>query len=146
MKCINFRIRTKNYQKYIYCMHFKRNIEISNCINCKYKEYKKIEAIKKQTKKQRKLERKRYSIITNNLNVCYICTQSPKNDLNEVFGGSNRKKSMQWGLVIPICRECHSEWHLNKQLRKKYQQEAQRSFEKQYGHEMFMLEFKRNYL
>ena len=114
MKCVNFRVRTKDYQKYIYCMHFKRKIEISECRNCEYKEYKQFKEIKKQSNKQRKLEAKRFSIITDNLSVCYICDQKKKRDLNEVFGGSNRSKSIEWGLVIPICGDCHSEWHLSK--------------------------------
>ena len=53
---------------------------------------------------------------------------------------------MQWGLVIPICRECHQEWKTNKELRIKYQQEAQFKFEDQYDHELFMQEFRKNYI
>ena len=146
MKCKNLKIRSKKYEKYIYCSKKNTKITYQDCTKCKYKEYKQIKKIKKQSKKQRKFETKRFSIITNNLNICYICNQNEKRDLNEVFGGSNRRKSMEWGLVIPICGDCHFEWHLSKELRQKYQQEAQLIFEKQYSHESFMAEFKRNYL
>lgn len=53
---------------------------------------------------------------------------------------------MIWGLVIPICRECHNVWELDKDMRKEHQQEAQRIFEKKYSHELFMTEFKKNVL
>ena len=53
---------------------------------------------------------------------------------------------MKYGLVIPVCRKCHSEYDINKELRLKYQQEAQRIFEEKYSHELFMKEFKKNKL
>ena len=40
--------------------------------------------IKKKTSKLQKLEKNRFSILTNNLEQCYICGKS-KDDLNEVF-------------------------------------------------------------
>lgn len=54
----------------------------------------------------------------------------------------------QWngGLVIPICRECHQEWKINKELRIKYQKESQQKFENKYNHELFMQEFRKNYI
>lgn len=57
------------------------------------------------------LERKRYSIITNDLTVCYWCGR-PKDDLHEIFGGSNRILSMEDGMVVPLCRLCHEKVHL----------------------------------
>ena len=102
--------------------------------------------IKQKSKKLANLEKKRFSILTDNLEICYICTKRKKDDLHEVFGGNNRKKSMIWGLVVPICRKCHRDWDSNKELKKEIQQESQRRFEKKYGHELFMAEFKKNYL
>lgn len=145
MNCINFKVRTKDYQKYIYCLKKKKEIKYQDCRNCKYKKYKETKELKKQSKKQRKLETKRFSIITDNLNICYICNKHKKEDLHEVFGGSNRKKSMQWGMVIPICRTCHADWDINEELRAKIQTEAQEIFEKKNGHELFMTEFKKDY-
>lgn len=146
MKCINLKIRTKDYQKYIYCNKKKQQIDFKDCKNCKYKEYKPVKELKKKSKKQKKLEDKRFSIITSDLKVCYICTKNRKEDLHEVFGGSNRGKSMQWGMVIPICRCCHKEWDVNPELREEIQKEAQKIFENTYSHELFMTEFKRNFL
>lgn len=146
MKCINFRIRTLSYQKYMYCMQHKKKIEFSDCKNCEYKKYKEHKELKKKSKKQKKLEDKRFSIITDNLKVCYICKQKPKEDLHEVFGGCNRRKSIEWGLVIPVCRECHSKWDIDSKLRIETQEYVQQIFEKQYSHELFMTEFKKNYI
>ncbi|MCI8700030.1 MAG: hypothetical protein HFJ47_01650 [Clostridia bacterium] len=146
MQCIHLKIRTKKYEKYIYCKQRKKKIEFKECNNCKYREFKKAKELKKKSNKLKSLESKRYSIITDNLKVCYICKQKKKDDLHEIFGGSNRIKSMVWGLVIPICRGCHQEWKINKNMREEYQQEAQRIFEKEHGYELFMTEFKKNFL
>lgn len=146
MKCINFRIRTKNYEKYLYCIKKHQKIEFKDCRNCKDKDFKPVKELKKKSKKLKKLEAKRFSIITNNLKICYVCQKRKKDDLNEVFEGSNRQMSMKYGLVIPICRLCHIEYDLNKELRQKYQREAQEKFEEKYGHDLFMQEFKKNYL
>ena len=146
MKCINFRIRTRNYEKYLYCTKRGKEIEFKDCSNCKYKEFKPIKELKKKSNKLKKIEAKRFSIITDNLKVCYVCKKKKKDDLNEIFEGSNRQMSMTYGLVIPICRQCHIEYDLNKELRQKYQREAQKKFEEKYGHDLFMQEFKKNYL
>lgn len=53
--------------------------------------------------------------------------------------------SMKYGLVIPVCRKCHNEYDIDKELRNKYQKEAQLKFEEIYSHELFMNEFKKNY-
>lgn len=144
--CIYLRFRSKKYQKYIYCKKKKKEISFCDCKNCKYKTFKEVKELKKKSKKQKKIENNRFSIITNNFKICYICNKNKKEDLHEIFGGCNRGKSMQWGLVIPICRECHQEWKTNKELRIKYQQEAQFKFEDQYDHELFMQEFRKNYI
>lgn len=144
--CIYLRFRSKKYQKYIYCKKKKKEISFCDCKNCKYKTFKKVKELKKKTKKLKKLENNRFSIITDNLKICYICNQNKKEDLHEIFGGCNRVKSMQWGLVIPICRECHQEWKENKELRIKYQKESQQKFENKYNHELFMQEFRKNYI
>lgn len=146
MKCINFRIRTKKYEKYFYCVKKKKKIQLKECAECINKEYKVQKELKKKSKKLKKLEDKRFSIITDNLNVCYICKKKKKDDLNEIFEGKNRQTSMRYGLVIPVCRECHSQYDLDKELRARYQIEAQQLFEEIHSHELFMYEFKRDYI
>ena len=100
--------------------------------------------IKKKTTKLQKLEKNRFSILTDNLEQCYFCGK-PKDDLNEIFSGSNRKKSMEWGCVIPLCRECHRIWHREKSIRQKYYDICRNKYVELYGFEKFMKEFKKSY-
>lgn len=151
--CINQRIRSKNHIKYIYCVKKKEQITYSICNDCKYKDYKKVKPIKKskveirkKSNKLAKLERNRFSILTNDLLHCYICKIAYKDDFNEVFGGSNRQKSMKYGLVIPVCRKCHSQYDVNMKLREEIQQKAKVEFFKTHTEEEFLKEFGKNYI
>lgn len=146
MKCIYLTIRTKNYEKYIYCRQKKKKIYFKDCRNCSYIEFKKVKELKKKSNKLKQLETKRYSILTDNLKICYICKQKKKDDLHEVFGGSNRQKSMILGLVIPICRECHTKWDTDKLLRRMIQQKAKEEFINRNTKEKFREELGKNYI
>lgn len=106
---------------------------------------KKTAEIKKKSKKLAKLEKNRFSIITNNLEHCYICGQA-KWDLHEIFGGRNRQTSMKYGLVIPVCRECHEMIPKNKTLTQKLHKVGRKAFEKHYKTENFMQIFGKSYL
>lgn len=101
--------------------------------------------IKKKSSKLAKLENNRFSIITNNLEKCYLCS-GIKIDLHEIFGGRNRKKSMQYGLVIPVCRKCHGMIPKDKTLNENLHKVGQKVFEKHYKTENFIQIFGRNYL
>lgn len=106
-------------------------------------EKKKPKQIRKKSSKLAKLERNRYSIITYNLDVCYVCKKHKKENFDEVFGGRNRQKSMKYGLVIPICFKCHRKLTDNPLLKKQLQEEAKEIFIKKYGEEKFIQEFRR---
>ena len=101
--------------------------------------------IKKKSSKLAKLEKNRFSIITNNLEKCYLCF-SKKEDLHEVIEGKNRQVSMQYGLVIPICRKCHEKVTNDKTLQEKLHKVGQKAFEKYYKTENFIQVFGKNYL
>ena len=148
MNCIHLRIRTKDYKKYIYCNQPKRKKEINfkDCKTCKYKEFKKVKELKKKSNKLKKLESKRFSILTDNMQICYICNKSRKDDLHEIFEGSNRQTSMKWGLVIPICRKCHNEWKTNKEIKETVRKEAKEKFYKLYSKEKFLEVFGKFYI
>lgn len=146
MNCIHFTIRSEKYEKYMYCRKRKEKIKYGSCRNCNYKEYKQVKELKKKSNKLKQLENKRYSILTDNVEVCYICDKARKDDLHEIFEGSNRQKSMIWGLVIPICRECHEEWKINNDLKKRIQEEAKEKFIKKYTKEKFREEFGKYYI
>lgn len=101
--------------------------------------------IKKKSRKLAKLEKNRYSILTNNLKRCYIC-KSKKEDIHEIYGGKNRQVSMKYGLVIPVCRKCHIKIPKDKSLNEKLHKVGQKAFEKEYKTENFMKVFGENYL
>ncbi len=81
------------------------------------------------------LERKRFSILTKDLTRCYICGL-PKHHLHEVFFGKNRKNSMIYGCVVPLCYEHHegnTGVHHNIELDNKLKAECQKKFEETYS-------------
>lgn len=101
----------------------------------------KTSKIKSKSNKLAKLERKRFSILTDNLEKCYFC-EYPKDDLHEVFCGRNRQKSIKWGLVIPICRKHHRLITDDERFSKVMEDIAKIKFIKKYGEEKFIEEFK----
>lgn len=102
--------------------------------------------IKKKSSKLAKLERNRFSILTNDLETCYICKKAKKKDLHEIYEGKNRQISMKYGLVIPVCRKCHDLITNDKTLQEKYHQVGQKVFKKHYKNENFEKVFGKNYL
>lgn len=143
--CIYQRIRTKNYIKYVYCLKRKKEVTYKTCSNCKSKEYKKVKEIKKKSSKLAKLERNRFSILTNDLEHCYIC-HSKKDDLHEIFSGSNRKTSIKNGFVIPICRKCHTKITNNVDAQKRLQMMTQAQYEAEHSREDFVKIIGKSYL
>ena len=101
--------------------------------------------IKKKSKKLAKLEKNRFSIITKDLEKCYLC-KAKKEELHEIYEGKNRQISMKYGLVIPICRKCHISVTNNKTLQEKLHKVGQKVFKKQYKTENFVQIFGKNYL
>lgn len=58
---------------------------------------------------------------------CYICHQYAHMEKHRVFGGSNRKRSEKYNLVVDLCHKCHNEYpngvHQNSDVRIPLQQE-----------------------
>ena len=80
------------------------------------------------------LERKRFSILTNDLKHCYICGK-PNPQLHEIYYGVNRKNSMKYGCVVPLCLNHHTGYDgvhnkstLDKQLKIICQKEFKKVF------------------
>jgi uncharacterized protein YlaI len=101
--------------------------------------------IKQKSKKLAKLEKDRFSILQKNDKKCFICKRQLKLDKHEALGGSNRQKSMQWGLVYYLCRECHSKADLDKNTKQYLHDFAREIFIKNYSEELFLKEFKKMY-
>lgn len=106
---------------------------------------KKSNGIKSKSNKLAKLEKNRFSIVTKNLEYCYLCGNK-KEDLHELIEGKNRQASMKYGLVIPICRKCHEIVTNDKTLQDYLHKVAQKEFKKHYKTENFMQIFGENYL
>jgi hypothetical protein len=101
--------------------------------------------IKKKSSRLAKLEKNRFSIITKDLEHCYLCGNK-KQELHELVEGKNRQASMKYGLVIPICRKCHILVTNNRTLQEKLHKVAQKEFKKHYKTENFVQIFRKNYL
>lgn len=103
--------------------------------------------MKRKSKKIRQLEKNRYSIITNNLDVCFLCGK-PKDHLHEVFFGNNRINSMRYGCVIPICAMCHTKVHQDIQIDLELKKRLEKAFIEVYecDIEYFIKIFHKNYI
>lgn len=132
----------------LYCKKLKCDIKISNCSNCIYKEYNHFPVKGKMINKSKrltKLERNRDSILTDDLDHCYLCGR-PKEDLHEIYPGRNRLNSIKYGLILPLCREHHIKMHNQLNLRLIYFKLGQKKFNEVYPDLDFVEIFKRNYL
>ena len=47
------------------------------------------------------------SIITSKMDRCFICGAYGV-EIHHIMGGANRKNSTKYGLVVPLCRGCHT--------------------------------------
>jgi hypothetical protein len=101
--------------------------------------------MKQKSSKLRNLERNRYSILTDNLEVCYIC-QRPYVDIHEIYGGRNRQVSMINGFCVPLCRHHHQIVETNAYADFYFKEICQTEFEKTHTREEFMKIIGKNYL
>ena len=131
-------ITKRSYQRraFIWCRKLKKEItwdECKNCVEIEPRENKGIskrtplkksdKPIKKKSNKLAKLERNRFSILTDDLEHCYICKKFKfkevnRDDLHEIFEGRNRQICMKHGFVAPLCRECHEDKKAKEYLKK----------------------------
>lgn len=91
-----------------------------------------------------------FSIITNNREQCFICGSHRWIEIHHVFGAYNRKKSTEYGLVVPLCHYCHNEppngVHHNADNNRKLRRIGQKAFQKHYPDLDFRQIFGKNYL
>ena len=103
--------------------------------------------IKQKSIKLAKKEKDRFSILQKEDDKCFVCKRKFKElDKHEAFGGSNRQKSIEWGLVYYLCRKCHSKADLDKNTRQMLHDFAREEFIKIHGKEKFLIEFKKTYI
>lgn len=98
--------------------------------------------MRKKSNKLRKKEKNRFSIFTNDFRRCFYCGRYGGIDKHEVYGGANRQASMKYGLVVPLCRNCHETNVVIEDL-KVY---CQKQFERSHSREDFMKIIGKNYI
>lgn len=127
----------------IKCKYYKRYISYSiDCKNCSKPILVKNKAIKKVSAKRMKLEKERDKNLIKK-GMCEYCKKECDHlDAHEVYGGSNRKRSIENGFVALLCRECHQNEEIIQELRKQYQ----RSYEYLHSREDFIKLIGKNYL
>lgn len=156
MSCKYLKIRKHDNKKekriYYYCTLLKQEVPYCRCQQCDSKEYKKLSEyqrkeskIKQRTYRQVKKEKNRYSILTDDLNICIVCGKN-KEHLHEIFGGRNRSSSIKYGLVLPLCSNCHRRIHNNPELIEEWHKKGQMKFIQIYPNLNFIDVFFRDYL
>lgn len=109
--------------------------DLSNSFNPvpkkKAEKKKEVTTIKKKSKKLAKLERQRDENLVKE-GICEFCGNYSRHlDPHEVYGGSNRKRSIQHKFVKLICPKCHSNEAIINQLRIDTQKEYEKTHTRQ---------------
>lgn len=86
------------------------------------------------------------SIVTDDLDTCYVCGR-PRDDIHHcIHGWANRKLSDKYHLVVGLCTQHHYEVHNgNVELDRMIQRAGQRAFEQAYPDLNFREIFGKNY-
>ncbi len=53
------------------------------------------------------MAKKYKSIVSKDLTICWLCG-APATDMHHIFNGANKKKSEKYGLMMPLCMNCHT--------------------------------------
>lgn len=72
------------------------------------------------------------SIMTDDFEICYVCGRRAS-EIHHIQHGPDKKLSEKYGLMVPLCRECHSKvHHQGGELDRILKQDAQRAFIRKY--------------
>lgn len=150
MNCKHITRRSKKYEQYWYCRFYKKKIELKKCYKCSNFEVKKSKEIKKKSGKLSNMEKKRFSILTTDMEHCYVCVKEKiirkKNHTHEIFGGRNRQVSIKHGFTIPICKRHHDRTEADMNFDKELKKECQRKYEEDHTRDEFLALIDQNYL
>ena len=148
MKCKYFKIRKKKGNIYYYCALKKKEVTFSCYQECDKKEYKVYNAIRKRTYKLAKNEKERFSIIYKDLSKCCVkgCTTPYYQvEINEIFEGSFRNRSIKNGAICPMCKNHHNLFHSNMKFNIEYKILFQKKYVNEYSLEWFIKTFGQDY-
>jgi len=85
------------------------------------------------------------SILTQNMDICYLCG-APATEVHHIFNAANKKKSEKYGLMMPICFNCHFEIHNIPGRMRETKEFGQMMFESHYPELDFLKIFGKNYI
>ena len=123
------------------------NSQISKKMQFQEKTPPKKVKIRRKSNKLANLEKKRYSVFSNNTENCCLCNSTYKLTQHEIYAGKNRQNSAKYGLCLRICLDCHSREQENSQFNNYWHKKGQLYWEEFIGsREEFIKVFKRNYL
>ncbi len=90
------------------------------------------------------------SIITNNMECCYLCGSTHNIEVHHIlFGTAMRKIADKLGLKVPLCAEHHRGMqspHRDRAVDLMLKQTAQKAYEAKHSREDWMRKVGRNYL
>ena len=102
----------------------------------------KVTELKKKSNKLIKIERQRDKKLIKE-GKCDYCHKYFKHlDPHEIYGGSNRKRSIKNGFIKLLCRKCHSNQKILLQLKI----DSQKEFEKTHTREEFISLIGKSYI
>lgn len=102
----------------------------------------KVTELKKKSNKLIKIERKRDKKLIKEGKCDYCHKYFEHLDPHEIYGGSNRKRSIKNGFIKLLCRKCHSNEEVLLQLKIDFQKE----FEKTHTREEFIRLIGKSYI
>ena len=146
MNCRYFKQKSKKGKLYFYCTLNKKIITYDNCRTCSNKEYKQYKTIKKRTSKLSKAEKERFSIIYSDLSKCCNCGSKIGIEKNEVFSGAYRQTSIKYGMVAPMCHNCHTLFHNDIMFNLFYKVMFEKEFLKTHSKDEFIKLFGQDYI
>ena len=86
------------------------------------------------------------SILTDDMKHCYVCGAMACKKPHQIFNEANDTKSEEYGLMMPICCECHYKIHNVPGKMTETKQFGQRKFEEHYPELDFLKIFGKNFL
>jgi len=137
--------RSKKNKVYWFCRFGKKVIELNKCSECHDFNFKEFKKANFKSNRLAKLERNRFSVLTDDLEHCYVCGKR-KVHIHEVFGGRNRQVSMKNGFCVPVCFECHCKTESDMEFDKGLKRECQMKFEEIHSRSEFLEIIDENYL
>ena len=164
---MNYCVYLRKRKNKPFCKLLNKEIPFCRCQQCGSKEYKssvnqikkkstlkeksplKIRKMKTKSNRLAKLEKNRFSVFTDDLEVCILCGR-PKEHIHEIIYGKNRLNSIKYNFVIPLCANHHTGKdgiHFSKELDLYYKRLCQIYFENNLGDRTdFIKIFGRSYL